>query len=78
VVGGIGTIATILFTVGFLFPLKLLVAFLQAFIFCMLSMLYIAGALESEHGSEHGHGAPGDRGDHAGHDGPGAVAPAHH
>ncbi|MGH7263313.1 MAG: F0F1 ATP synthase subunit A [Candidatus Rokuibacteriota bacterium] len=49
VIGGFGTIATILFTVGFLFPLKLLVAFLQAFIFCMLSMLYIAGALEGEH-----------------------------
>ena len=31
-------------------PLKILVAFLQAFIFCMLSMLYIAGATEdTEH-----------------------------
>jgi F-type H+-transporting ATPase subunit a len=38
------------FTVGFLLPLKILVAFLQAFIFCMLSMLYIAGAIEeAEH-----------------------------
>ena len=54
VVGGLGTVATMLFTIGFLFPLKLLVAFLQAFIFCMLSMLYIAGALEAEH--EPGHG----------------------
>ncbi|HET7874040.1 MAG TPA: F0F1 ATP synthase subunit A [Methylomirabilota bacterium] len=38
------------FTTGFLLPLKILVAFLQAFIFCMLSMLYIAGAVEdAEH-----------------------------
>ena len=59
VIGSIGTVVTILFTVGFLFPLKLLVAFLQAFIFCMLSMLYIAGALEAEHGEESGHGASG-------------------
>jgi len=40
----------IAFTVGFLLPLKILVAFLQAFIFCMLSMVYIAGATEdAEH-----------------------------
>ena len=76
VIGGIGTVATVLFTVGFLFPLKLLVAFLQAFIFCMLSMLYIAGALESEHGAESGQGASGL--DHAGHGGHEAAAPAHH
>ena len=36
----------VVFTVGFLYPLKILVAFLQAFIFVMLSMLYIAGAIE--------------------------------
>lgn len=40
----------VVFTVGFLFPLKILVAFLQAFIFIMLSILYIAGAVEeAEH-----------------------------
>ena len=40
----------VLFTVGFLYPLKILVAFLQSFIFIMLSMLYIAGAIEeAEH-----------------------------
>jgi F0F1-type ATP synthase membrane subunit a len=40
----------VVFTVGFLYPLKILVAFLQSFIFVMLSMLYIAGALEeAEH-----------------------------
>ena len=45
-----GTLLLIGFTSWFLFPLKLLVAFLQAFIFCMLSMLYIAGAVqEAEH-----------------------------
>jgi F-type H+-transporting ATPase subunit a len=57
-IGSFGAIATVVFTVGFLFPLKLLVAFLQAFIFCMLSMLYIAGALAAEHGAEHGAEAP--------------------
>ncbi len=51
-IGGFGTLVAVLFTVGFLFPLKLLVALLQAFIFCMLSMLYIAGALEAEHDHE--------------------------
>jgi F-type H+-transporting ATPase subunit a len=41
-----GSVLLIAFTSWFLFPLKLLVAFLQAFIFIMLSMLYIAGAVE--------------------------------
>jgi len=54
VVGGIGGAITIVFTVGFLYPLKILVAFLQAFIFVMLPMLYIAGAIEeAEHPAEH-------------------------
>jgi len=54
VIGGIGGLVTIAFTVGFLYPLKILVAFLQAFIFVMLTMLYISGAIEeSEHHSEH-------------------------
>ena len=45
-----GGLLLIAFTSWFLFPLKLLVALLQAFIFCMLSMLYIAGAVqETEH-----------------------------
>lgn len=45
-----GAALLLAFTVGFLLPLKLFVAFLQAFIFVMLSMLYIAGALEeAEH-----------------------------
>jgi F-type H+-transporting ATPase subunit a len=53
IIGGIGGIVTIAFIVGFLYPLKILVAFLQAFIFVMLTMLYIAGAIEeSEHHSE--------------------------
>ena len=38
------------FTVGFLYPLKIMVSFLQAFIFVMLTMLYISGAIEeAEH-----------------------------
>jgi F-type H+-transporting ATPase subunit a len=45
-----GSLLLVAFTSWFLFPLKLLVALLQAFIFCMLSMLYIAGAVEeAEH-----------------------------
>jgi F0F1-type ATP synthase membrane subunit a len=41
------------FFVGFLMPLKILVAILQAFIFCMLTMLYIAMALEEPEPAEH-------------------------
>ncbi|HEY3099671.1 MAG TPA: F0F1 ATP synthase subunit A [Methylomirabilota bacterium] len=51
-VGGVGGLVTIAFTVGFLYPLKLLVSFLQAFIFVMLTMLYISGAIEE---TDHGH-----------------------
>ena len=47
----------IAFTVAFLYPLKILVSFLQAFIFVMLTMLYIAGALEHAEGHE-GHADP--------------------
>ena len=55
--GSLGTAVMIAFTVGFLYPLKILVSFLQAFIFVMLTMLYISGAIEeAEHGGEH-HGA---------------------
>jgi F-type H+-transporting ATPase subunit a len=54
VAGGLGGIVMIAFTVGFLYPLKLLVSFLQAFIFVMLTMLYISGAIEEAHdGGEH-------------------------
>src|SRR5215475_6721157 len=52
VVGGIGSLIMIAFTVGFLYPLKILVSLLQAFIFVMLTMLYIAGALEHAEGHE--------------------------
>jgi F-type H+-transporting ATPase subunit a len=59
VVGGIGGVVMIAFTVGFLYPLKILVSFLQAFIFVMLTMLYIASAVEgAEHGEAHGHAEP--------------------
>jgi F-type H+-transporting ATPase subunit a len=48
--GAPAALVMVVFTVGFLYPLKILVAFLQAFIFVMLSMLYIAGAIEeAEH-----------------------------
>jgi F-type H+-transporting ATPase subunit a len=53
--GTLGGVLLVAFTTGFLLPLKILVAFLQAFIFCMLSMLYIAGAVEEaeHHGGHH-------------------------
>jgi F-type H+-transporting ATPase subunit a len=54
VIGGLGGLIMMAFTVGFLYPLKLLVAVLQAFIFIMLTMLYISGAIEE---AEHGHEA---------------------
>ena len=55
VIGGIGGAVMIVFTVGFLYPLKILVSFLQSFIFVMLTMLYIAGAIEEaeHHAGEH-------------------------
>jgi F-type H+-transporting ATPase subunit a len=53
-VGGLGGIIMIAFTVGFLYPLKILVSVLQAFIFVMLTMLYISGAIEeTEHHADH-------------------------
>src|SRR2546425_4737596 len=52
VIGGLGSLFVVAFTVGFLYPLKMLVSFLQAFIFVMLTMLYISGALEE---GEHHH-----------------------
>jgi F-type H+-transporting ATPase subunit a len=63
-VGGVSGLIAIAFTVGFLYPLKLLVAFLQAFIFVMLTMLYIAGAIEH---AEEGHGGHGAEHHEAGH-----------
>jgi F-type H+-transporting ATPase subunit a len=56
VVGGVGSVIITVFTIGFLYPLKILVSFLQAFIFVMLTMLYIAGATEDAHHAEP-HGA---------------------
>jgi F-type H+-transporting ATPase subunit a len=55
VVGGLGGVVMVVFTVGFLYPLKILVSFLQGFVFVMLTMLYIAGAIEhaEPHGGEH-------------------------
>src|SRR5207247_11187610 len=54
ILGGIGGLAMFAFNVGFIYPLKILVSFLQAFIFVMLTMLYISGAIEeAEHHSGH-------------------------
>ena len=53
-IGAPGALVSAVFVVGFLMPLKILVAFLQAFIFCMLTMIYITGALEeAEHEAQH-------------------------
>jgi len=52
VLGGLGGGLMVAFTVGFIYPLKILVSFLQAFIFVMLTMLYISGAVEG-HEAEH-------------------------
>ena len=56
VVGGVGGVIMVVFTVGFLYPLKILVSFLQAFIFVMLTMLYIAGAIEHAEHADHADG----------------------
>ncbi len=56
-VGGLSGVIAIVFTVGFLYPLKILVSFLQAFIFVMLTMLYIAGAIEHAEEGPDGHAA---------------------
>ncbi|PYO00471.1 MAG: ATP synthase F0 subunit A [Candidatus Rokuibacteriota bacterium] len=53
IVGGVGGVIMVIFTVGFLYPLKILVSVLQAFIFVMLTMLYIAGAIEHADHGEH-------------------------
>jgi F-type H+-transporting ATPase subunit a len=59
VVGGIGSVVMLAFTVGFIYPLKILVSFLQAFIFVMLTMLYISGAVEeAEHHAAAEHPQP--------------------
>jgi F-type H+-transporting ATPase subunit a len=53
-IGAPATLITMAFVIGFLLPLKILVSVLQAFIFCMLTMIYIAGALEeAEHADHH-------------------------
>src|SRR5215468_3052539 len=50
VVGAPATLITAAFVIGFLFPLKILVALIQTFIFCKLAMVYIAAAIEdTEH-----------------------------
>src|ERR1700730_8112285 len=49
-IGAPATLIMVVFVVGFLLPLKILVALIQTFIFCKLAMLYIAAAVEeTEH-----------------------------
>jgi F-type H+-transporting ATPase subunit a len=50
VIGAPAAVVMVVFVVGFLLPLKILVAFIQTFIFCKLAMLYISAAVEeAEH-----------------------------
>jgi len=56
-VGGVSDLVAVAFTVGFLYPLKMLVSLLQAFIFVMLTMLYIAGAIAHAEEGHDGHAA---------------------
>ena len=53
-VGGLVGLLMFVFVLAFLIPLKILVSLIQAFVFVMLTCLYIAGALEE---AEH-HGEP--------------------
>jgi len=53
IVGGVGGAVMAAFIVGFIYPLKILVSFLQAFIFVMLTMLYISGAIEGHEAEGH-------------------------
>ena len=49
-VGAPAALILVVFVIGFLLPLKILVALIQTFIFCKLAMLYIAAAVEeTEH-----------------------------
>jgi F-type H+-transporting ATPase subunit a len=49
-VGAPAAAILVAFVIGFLLPLKILVALIQTFIFCKLAMLYIAAAVEeTEH-----------------------------
>lgn len=52
---GVGGVVAFLF-VGFINLLELFVAFLQAFIFALLSALYIGMAIEEHHHDDHEHG----------------------
>jgi F-type H+-transporting ATPase subunit a len=45
-VGAPAAAILVVFVIGFLLPLKILVALIQTFIFCKLAMLYIAAAVE--------------------------------
>ena len=52
-VGGPIGLLMFVFVLAFLVPLKILVSLIQAFVFVMLTCLYIAGALEeAEHHAE--------------------------
>lgn len=57
-------------------PLGLFVAVVQTIVFCMLVAVYIAGAVESGHDEDHGHGHGGEQHHEAG--GHAAAARPHH
>jgi F-type H+-transporting ATPase subunit a len=52
--GAPAALIEMVFVVGFLMPLKILVALVQTFVFCLLTMVYIGLAVEEvEHGEAH-------------------------
>ncbi len=57
VVGGLFVLFSVPLTI-FIYLLKILVSFIQAYIFTMLSSVFIGMALEEHHHDEHAHNAP--------------------
>src|SRR6058998_1464227 len=53
VLGSVGAVMIVAFNIVLIYPLKILVAFLQAFIFVLLTMVYIAGAVEGHEAHHH-------------------------
>ncbi len=53
VLGSVGAVMIVAFNIVLIYPLKILVAFLQAFIFVLLTMVYISGAVEGHEAQHH-------------------------
>lgn len=53
ILGSVGAVMIVAFNLVLIYPLKILVAFLQAFIFVLLTMVYISGAIEGHESAHH-------------------------